>query len=181
MITRKVGSYQIVMSNQSVTGVDLTNPNYFGTEGKDYLPNAVHQIDLILDDQLVRSVLIGSSGPETGIHQASHIVTNERVVICCGDSIFCFSLPKLSLIWTVKGDSATCFEIYPYKDDYIVHGELEISRIDHHGKLIWQQSGADIFTTLSADAHDFLVTDDYLLATDWDNRQYKFDFDGNIL
>jgi hypothetical protein len=85
----------------------------------------------------------------------------------------------LDLLWQTKGDPATCFQIFKYKDDYIVHGELEITRVGNDGKIVWQRGGADIFVTLNSSEKDFLVTEDYMLATDWENRTYKFDFDGN--
>lgn len=73
---------------------------------------------------------------------------------------------------------ATCFGIFKYKEDYIIHGEVEITRLSNDGKIIWQQSGADIFTSLNSEKEDFVISE-YILATDWDNRKYKFDFDGN--
>jgi len=44
----------------------------------------------------------------------------------------------------------------------------------------WQQSGADIFTTLEG-KNNFIITDNYILATDWENRKYKFKFDGRLI
>ena len=102
-------------------------------------------------------------------------------MICCSDSVFCLTIPTLLLQWKTKADFATCFEIFKYKLDYIVHGEVEISRLSADGDLIWQQSGADIFVTPKSNEDDFVVTDDYILATDWDNRKYRFDFDGNVI
>ena len=61
---------------------------------------------------------------------------------------------------------------------YIVQGELDISRIDKNGNIIWQQSGADIFTRMEG-KDNFVLTENYILATDWENRKYKFDFNGN--
>lgn len=84
------------------------------------------------------------------------------------------------MLWKTKADQATCFEIFKHKDDYIVHGELEISRLDKNGNIVWQQGGRDIFTTLDG-KDDFAITDEYILATDWANRKYKFDFDGKII
>ncbi|MBK6834669.1 MAG: hypothetical protein IPG89_10490 [Bacteroidetes bacterium] len=84
----------------------------------------------------------------------------------------------LRLQWQTKADTATCFGIFKLQDSYIVHGELEITRLDKHGKIVWQNSGADIFTTLDSE-NTFQITDKYILATDWENRKYKFDFDGN--
>lgn len=132
-------------------------------------------------DSVIKSALIGSEGGGSGVHRTSQTLGQDCIVVCCGDSIFCLSIPELSLIWSTKADDATCFEIFPYKDDYIVHGELAISRIGNDGSVLWEQTGADIFTTLEGKPDDFLITPDYILAKDWDNRIHKFDFDGNLI
>ena len=134
----------------------------------------------IYDDtkSLFKSAIIGSQGGGTTIHKTSYIVKENRIVICCSDTVFCLSIPDLDLYWKTKCDTATCFQIFKYKDDYIVHGELEISRLGSDGKILWQQGGEDIFVTLNSGKGDFVITPDYILATDWGNRKYKFDFDG---
>jgi hypothetical protein len=137
----------------------------------------------IYDDtgSLFKSAIIGARGGGSGIHETSHILKWDRIVICCSDTVFCLSIPDLYLLWKTKCDMATCFGIVKYKEDYIIHGEVEITRLSNDGKIIWQQSGADIFTSLNSEKEDFVITDDYILATDWDNRKYKFDFDGKLI
>lgn len=132
-------------------------------------------------DRILKTVFVTGAGGGTGVHENSFIAKKDRIAICCADSIFCLSIPDLGLLWRTQGDTATCFGIFTYKDDYIEHGELEISRLDAHGKILWQQSGADIFTRLDAAEDDFAITDDHILATDWGGRKYKFDSDGNLI
>ena len=57
---------------------------------------------------------------------------------------------------------------------------MEISRLDKKGQIVWQQSGRDIWVTAEA-IDDFVIYDNYILATDWDYFRYKFDFDGKLL
>jgi hypothetical protein len=90
------------------------------------------------------------------------------------------TIPDLNLEWKTVADVATCFGIYYLDKDYVVHGELEITRLDKDGKIIWQKGGRDIWLTLEG-IDDFVVYDNYILATDWDYNRYKFDFDGNLL
>lgn len=132
------------------------------------------------DDVLVNSAIIGSDGGATGIHEHSQIIEKDRIVVCCSDTVFCLSIPELKLIWRTQVDQATCFGVFKYNDTYIVHGELEISRIGRNGEVLWQQSGADIFVTQSS-TNGFEITKEYIKATDWENRVYKFDFDGNVI
>lgn len=73
----------------------------------------------------------------------------------------------------------TCFEIFYLEKDYLVHGELDITRLDKNGKIIWQNSGKDIFTTLEG-KDDFCLTETEIIAKDWNYEKYIFDYDGNL-
>ncbi|WP_262151075.1 hypothetical protein [Chryseobacterium foetidum] len=162
-------------SADNINNYDLV---YF--DKSEYVLPTVFGIKIFNINKLLKSAVIGSVGGGTGIHETSTIVEDDRLLICSSDSIFCLSIPELSLLWKTKADQATCFEIFKHKDDYIVHGELEISRLDKNGNIVWQQGGRDIFTTLDG-KDDFAITDEYILATDWENRKYKFDFNGKII
>jgi len=152
----------------------------FHLNTNDCQPTSIHGISLYKDKHLIKSIAVGASGGGTGVHKHSVIVNHNVLVICCSDTIFCFSFPALMLLWKTVADSATCFGVYEYQSDYIVHGELEITRLSNDGNIMWQHGGADIFTTLKG-KDDFVITDNHILATDWEDRKYKFDFDGNII
>jgi hypothetical protein len=137
-------------------------------------------IELFEDEELVASCLIGSEGGGTGINANSSLISYGGLVICCSHTIFKLTIPDLNLEWKTIADTATCFGIYYLDKDYIVHGELEITRLDKDGKIIWQQGGRDIWTTAEG-IDDFAVYDDHILTTDWDYNRYKFDFDGKLL
>ena len=144
---------------------------------------AAHIIGIKLNesDEITKSAVIGAWGGGASVHSSSLVLEAERLVICCSDTIFCLSMPDLFLLWKTQADIATCFQIFKYQEDYIVHGELEISRLANNGEILWQQGGEDIFTTVSVSQNDFFITNKYILATDWNKRQYKFDFDGNVI
>jgi len=154
--------------NDSIHKYDYT---YF--DQTDSYCSTIIGIELYQDEILQKAAVIGGVGGGTGVHETAFVFDKDRIVVCCSDSVFCLSIPNLSLLWKTNADMATCFEIYKYQSDYIVHGELEITRLGHEGEIIWQRRGADIFTG------PFAIADDHILATDWDKREYKFDFDGN--
>jgi hypothetical protein len=137
-------------------------------------------IELFEDEKLIASCLIGSEGGGTGINPNSSLISYGGLVICCSNTVFKLTIPDLNLEWKTISDTATCFGIHYIDKDYIVHGELEITRLDKDGKIIWQQSGRDIWTTAEGN-DDFAVYHDHILATDWDYNRYKFDFDGKLL
>ena len=184
MQSYEIGKYRIeIYVDSTYTEGSADNVNqydfvYFDKSSYDF-PSAFG-IKIFQDDLLVKSAVVGSVGGGTDIHDTSTIIESDRLLICCSDTVFCLSIPDLSLLWQTKADQSSCFQIFKYQDSYIIHGELEISRLDKNGKIIWQQIGADIFTTL--DGKDtFTITDNYILATDWENRKYKFDFNGQLI
>jgi len=146
----------------------------------EYQSPSVYVIKIFQDGALLQSAVIGSIGGGTVIRSSSTIIEDDRLLVCCSDTIYCLSIPDLTLLWRTQADQATCIEIYKYQDSYIIHGEFEISRLDKNGNILWQQSGADIFTTLEG-IDNFSITEKYILATDWENRKYKFDFNGQSI
>lgn len=149
----------------------------------EYLDKTEHSYVSILgiriyeNDKCLNSAVIGSDSGATGIGENSIVYELERILICCSDKIFCLSIPDLKLLWSTKVDS-TCFEIFKCDDFYIVHGELEISKLDRKGQIIWHRGVGEIFVTPNGE-NRLKITENHIIATDWNNRIYKFDFEGN--
>src|SRR5690554_4649396 len=130
-------------------------------------------IEIFEDDDLKSSCIIGSEGGGTGITGNTTLISYGGLVVCCSNTVFKLTIPHLDLEWKTISDSATCFGIHYLDKDYVVHGELEITRLDKDGKIVWQKGGRDIWTTAEG-FDDFAVYDDYILATDWEYNRYKF-------
>ena len=130
------------------------------------------------NQKLVKSSIIGSEGGNSGISENSKIIEENRILICCADKIFCLSFPELSLIWKTKADEISCFEVFKRENFYIIHGEILISKLDENGKILWQKGGAEIFTSISAE-NIFELNEKHIVVNDWENRIYKFDYEGN--
>lgn len=177
------GKYRIeIFKDENINVSSTDNVNQYDLDyidKSDYQPSTVIGIKLYINEKQLNSAVIGATGGGTGIGENSTIIEYDRILICCSDSIFCLSIPNLALLWRRQADEATCFEIFKYQDSYIVHGELNISRLNKNGEILWQQSGADIFTTLDG-KDDFKLTENFILATDWEYRKYKFYYDGIV-
>ena len=173
MTVHTVGQYQIdVYRDETFQKGSADNLNIYDIEHFDeseYIIPTMIGIKVFKDSSLLKNAIIGSIGGGTGIHKTSVIYEDARILICCSDTIFCISIPDLTVLWQTQADEASCFEIFKYQDGYIVHGELEISRLDKDGKIIWQQSGADIFTT-PKEINDFKQTEKYIIAEDWESE-----------
>lgn len=127
------------------------------------------------EDILKKVLLISSDGGPTEPHKKSILIDNNSLIIIIGDSIFSLSLPDLSINWVTECiNCITCFEVFNCIDGYIIHGELSIIKLNKLGKIEWEFSGRDIFTTIDG-LDDFQVFDGYIIAKDWGYHIYKID------
>ncbi|WP_442587444.1 hypothetical protein ACSBL2_15475 [Pedobacter sp. AW31-3R] len=152
---------------------------HFGEAAKTY-PTSKHGIKLFQNKEMINSCIISGSGGATTIHKNSSLLDNDQLIVCCCDTLFCLTLPDLEAKWKTQTDMATCFKVIKLQDDYLVHGELLISRVDKQGVIKWQFGGNDIFVSLEG-AEECVVEDNHIILTDFEKTQYKLNFDGKLL
>lgn len=153
--------------------------HYFGDGAKEY-PTSKHGIKIYRNVQIIDSCIIIGSGGATGINQNSSLVDNDRLVICCCNTVFNLTLSDLELKWKTQADQATCFQIFKQQSDYLIHGELQVTKLDKDGNKKWEFCGADIFVSID-DKEEFKIESDGILLTDFVKTKYKIDFDGKLL
>jgi hypothetical protein len=153
---------------------------HYSSDNEGYTPTSKHGIKIYQDGKEKNSCIVLGTGGGTSIYDHSSVVAAGQLLVCCADNIFCLSLPDLILDWNIQADQATCFQIYTLQQDYIVHGEMTISRIDKNGNIKWQYCGCDIFVTLDA-KEAFTLNPDHIALTDFNNAKYKVDFNGKTI
>ncbi|WCT12423.1 hypothetical protein [Mucilaginibacter jinjuensis] len=146
-----------------------------------YQPSAKHGIRVKENGVETSSVIICASGGATGIFENSYLIKNGVIFICCTDHVYALQIPSLDLIWKNNLDWATCFCIYEFGDDLIVHGELVISRVTTDGIIKWQFSGRDIFVTPNNKTVPFKIVGNEIILTDWQDYQYRLNAEGQQL
>lgn len=109
------------------------------------------------------------------------LLDNDRLLIACGNEVFCILLPTLELLWHTQVDMATCFQIVAYQDDYITHGEVEIVRLNKQGEILWQFSGKDIFVSPIERTPAFKITPQGIDLVDFNYEEYHIDFNGKLI
>ena len=180
----KIEDFELKMSldnNFEVNSSDNINSyEYIYLNKSEYQPSTKIGMKILENNIPIHSSIIISGGGATAINENSYVVEQKRILICCGFSIFCLSIPTLKLEWQTKVDDITCFEIYKHNHDYIIHGELEISKINKDGKILWSNSGADIFVTVHGE-NKLILSENFISVKDYENRIYKFDYLGNDL
>ena len=180
-MTFEFGKYKLIISNE--TNYESNSLELFADYDKKYLTKSeyllatIFGLKILKNETLISSAVIGAEGGSSSLSEKSQIIENDRILICCSDSVFCLDLPTLNLKWKIKPDEITSFRIFKIDNGYIIHGELQITRIDNEGKIIWKQGGADIF--VNPDGKDELeINKDYIKAVDWENRVYIWDLNG---
>jgi hypothetical protein len=153
--------------------------HYFGDGASEY-PTSKHGIKIYQDDQIIESCIIIGSGGATGIHKNASLLDNDQLLVCCCNTIFCLTLPDLELKWKTQADQATCFQIFRQQDDYIIHGELQVAKLDKYGNIKWEFGGADIFVSIDNE-EEFKIENDGILLTDFAKTKYKIDFGGKLI
>jgi hypothetical protein len=146
-------------------------------EDSEFQPTSKHGIKISRVGQIISSAIICETGGATEIHDNSFLIKDDKLLICCSDTVYSFKLPSLTLNWKKELDQATCFSVYPFKDDFIVHGELEIKRIDKNGQVKWSFSAKDIFVTQDG-SESIKLTTDKIELTDWDGDKYTLNEHG---
>ncbi|NBB27909.1 hypothetical protein [Cellulophaga sp. BC115SP] len=184
MIRFETSDLTIELLNESIYRVDSVDnmfsytKQYSSSDGSQVSSSKIG-IKIYQHKELVDSCIIIGIGGVSAITQYSYIIASENILICCGDSVFCLSLPSLELVWNMKLDDITCFQIFKCEDDFLIHGEIEITRIDTEGKIKWKFSGKDIFVSLTQEKAISILPDGVLL-TDFEQTKYKIDFDGKL-
>lgn len=152
---------------------------YFGDNAEQY-PTSKHGIKIYRDDQMIDSCIIIGSGGATDVIQNSSLLDGDQLLLCCCDTVYSLTIPDLELKWKTQADQITCFQIFKHQNDYLIHGELQVTRIDKNGVKMWEFTGADIFVTADNE-QEFVIEQDGILLTDFSGRTYKIDFDGKLI
>lgn len=135
------------------------------------------------EKEIKSCLIIGTSGCGQALCKESCVIIEDSLYICVSNKVFSLSLMNLQLNWCKEVDFATAFGIYNMNEDFIIHGELYITRINKKGEIIWQHSGSDIFVSASPKNYptdNFYIKDNLIFAQSWDERKYCISYDGII-
>ena len=134
-------------------------------------PNSKYGVSCQGPDQPTYSCILLAAAGATRVNSKSAVIVGERCFVAIGDVICSLTLPELSLLWTRRVDSATCFGVYylPSHSCLVSHGELEIACLNLAGHVVWSAGGKDIFS------EGFRLTAEYIEAIDFNHEVYHFD------
>ncbi|QHT68926.1 hypothetical protein GXP67_20860 [Rhodocytophaga rosea] len=180
--------YIIELCNDSGYALDSTDNSvnyqfqYFdGLELEDrVIPTSKHSISVSKNGTEISSAIIAEIGGATTIHDNSFLIKNDSIFICYCNRVYSLSFPFLLKNWSKELDWATCFEVYAFEDDLIVHGETQITRVDEKGNIKWQFDGRDIF--VAPDGHStFSIANQEIIVSDWEGYYYRLNGEGKLI
>ena len=182
----KYKNYEIEITNESdLNSAEISQrfmkqyPTDLGLE-LEYNPSSKHGIRITENGIEKSSAILLESGGATGIFENSFIVKNDRIYICCSQQIYSLNLTDLSANWRNQYDLATCFGIYEFDEDFIIHGELQVSRIDENGEIKWNFSAGDMFINPNGEK-DFRIIKNKIELIDWEGYKYELNGEGKLL
>ena len=125
----------------------------------------------------INSCVLFGNGLGGLVFEDSLLVHENQIIICCSNYLCAISLDTFELKWKSEVDPDSAWHIYQLEDDYLVHGELQISRITKDGDIKWQFRGDDIFFSLEG-TEECKIENDSILLTDFEEKKYVLNFDG---
>jgi len=175
--------------------IEVTNDDRYTTGSADNYPSyhyqylsdieswfsAKHGIRVAKDETEIASAIICETyGGSTTIHKRSYVLKDDAIFICCGAKIYSLQLPTLQLNWNKELDTATCFGIYEFENDFLIHGEMEISRLSADGVIKWKFSARDIFVSING-KKEFEIIGDKIKLIDFEDYEYTLNADGEVI
>ena len=144
---------------------------YLGDDG--YRPSSRHRIAVVHGETVLASRVLLAGGGRSGVHARSAVLRGSTCFVAVGPFVCALELPTLRQLWHTQVDPATCFGLYdaPRYASLVSHGELEITRLDYSGRLLWSSGGRDIFS------EEFALHEHHAAATDFEGTRYRFELE----
>ncbi|MEA5016077.1 MAG: hypothetical protein VB099_16105 [Candidatus Limiplasma sp.] len=107
-------------------------------------------------------------------HDDFALVDDERLIVLVDTEIFVVDIAtgRLLLHKELKVDWQSLWSIYRFGGGYIIHGEIEIVKLNNCFDTEWTFCGGDIWVTLDPAQKAFEIRGDTLRLHDWNGRYY---------
>ena len=153
--------------------------NIIETEKSNYKKYIEMRIELY--DTIKYVLLIVSA--HTLIDSHSCIALHDNGLFMMLNSVLCVFNPEtLDIDQQTRIDPwGTMFDVYTYKNDYILYGETDIYRVSSCLDIMWRFSARDIFVRYRGDEPAFEMKEDRICLYDFLDNYYEIDYNGKII
>lgn len=110
-------------------------------------------------------------------------VVNGKGLLLMLNTVICLFDPKTLEITAKKNlnTMGSMFHAYPYKEDYILYGEIDIYRLTSELDVKWKFSARDIFVRYHGEEPAFEMKEDRICLIDFLDNYYEIDYDGKVI
>lgn len=150
------------------------------SEDPDFFYTSNYAIIVKESEKEISSAIICEADRQTMLNKNSFIIENDKIWICVCNKIYCLEIPSLELIWQKDFDAFSNFHLHKLEDDFIIHGELEIFRINKEGEILWRFGGRDIWVSIDGKV-ECSIKDNKIILFDFESNEYVLDFEGKEL
>lgn len=108
------------------------------------------------------------------------VLENSMLTVLQNNTITQIDLKTKEIVQYKQFECFGCsIALYQCFDGYIIHGEVEIIKLNHNFEKKWSFSGADIFVTPD-NQPTFEMTENRIKLYDWNGTYYELDLDGTL-
>jgi len=139
--------------------------------------NYAKALEIVIQNEMYEETRIALIGSLFGYESDCAILKDRELLVLIDKDIFIINIDDYMLITYRNLDCfGNNFGIYLVNDGYIIHGEMEVFKLDYELNKVWEFSGADIFVTHD-DKLPFLIDGDRIKIYDWNGTYYELDWD----
>lgn len=110
------------------------------------------------------------------------VLDDNILTILQDDIVIQMDMASCCVIKYKKIDTfSNLWHIYQFNDAFIVHGEIEIIRLNKYLEVVWSFSGSDIFVTIDIPHEAFQMCDDRIKLYDFNGNYYEINYEGELV
>lgn len=138
-------------------------------------------MEIVIQNEILEEIRMVLIGRLYGHESNCAVLKDRELVVLIDKDIFIINIDEYKLVKYKKIDCVgDNFAIYLVNNGYIIHGEIEVFKLDYELDKIWGFSGADIFVTQD-NKLPFFIDGDRIKIYDWNGTYYEIDLNGKLI
>ncbi len=109
------------------------------------------------------------------------VKADNRVFLMLNEILCYFDPEKGEIVEKKEIPMEPMYGAYAFENDFILHGELTIFRVDRNLEIKWKFSAKDIFVRCGSDEPAFIMKEDRICLYDFEENYYEIDYDGKVI
>lgn len=115
-----------------------------------------------------------------GIYECCTVLNGEKLIIAKFNTVYEINLVCGEACHKHISDLAGAIGLYKVEDGYIIHGEMQIVKLDFELNIVWSFYGADIFASVQG-RDSFILSKDKIELIDFENNHYVINLTGELI